>query len=278
VRLLETSLAAAMVLMATGAGTAQADETGKACAASFEKSQYLMKDGKFRAAQVDALSCSADSCPTFVREACQKVLADIDSGQPTVVFAAQDASGADLVDVRVELDGQPFVARLSAEAVPIDPGAHTLRLFHGDEPPIDQQVLVRVGEKNRLVRATFWARSKPPTPIVPDVPAGQTTRGPVWPAIVVGVGGLASIGVSIGVGVSAKSDVDHLRDTCAPHCASSTVSDVNTRVVASDVLLGVGVVAVGVAAAMYLLRSDGHEAPPVALHLTPTPSGFALAF
>ena len=87
------------------------------------------------------------------------------------------------------------------------------------------------------------------------------------------------IGASIAVGVSAKSNLDHLRTSCAPNCASSDVASVNARGIASDVLLGAGVVAVGVATVLFFVRRGGHEASPAAWHVVPMPAGgVALAF
>jgi len=268
---------AGVVALTTMAGFARADETGKACAARFEKAQYLQKDGKLRDARVESLACGAAPCPGFMREACQKLLSDIDLAQPTLVLGAQDAAGADLVEVRVTLDDQPFLPRLGADAVPVDPGEHTFRFFVADRPPATQHALVRTGEKNRVVRVTIpLPPSALPQPAGPaTVPEGKS-GGLVLP-IVVGAVGVATIAASIGVGASAKSDLDGLRTSCAPHCSASDVSSVNTRGAVSDVLLGVGVTGVAIAAVLFFVRR-GHEAPPVALSLVPSTGGVGFSF
>jgi hypothetical protein len=256
----------------------RADDAARACATSFEQSQYLQKDGKLHDARAQANTCSAATCPAFVRDACQKLLADIDASQPTMVFAAQDASGADLVAVRVDLDGQPLVAQLGAGAIPIDPGQHTLRFVYGDQPPIEQQVLARVSEKNRIVRVVFSAagRAVASPPVAAPPPAAATSKsGSVWPSLLVGALG----GASVGVGVGAKSEADHLRATCAPRCSATDVSSINTRLVVSDVLLGAGVAVVGVATVMFILRGGGREAQAAAPPVVAMPGGgFGLAF
>jgi hypothetical protein len=99
---------------------------------------------------------------------------------------------------------------------------------------------------------------------------------PIWPSIVVGAAGVATVAASIGVGIGAENEASHLRDTCAPHCAASAVDDANNRLLVSDVLLGVGIAAAGVATVLFLSRHGSHEAPPVALHVTLT--GASVAF
>jgi hypothetical protein len=271
---------AAGILIASSPHTSRGDEATKACAASFEQSQYLQKDRKLKDARAAALACSATGCPSFVRDACQKLLADIDTTQPTVVLAAQDEAGVDLALVRVDLDGQPFVSQLGPGAVPIDPGEHTLRFVYGDQPPVEQHVMIRVAEKNRLLRAVFAA----PLPTGPDPrrlallpPALPPRSRSAWPSIVVGTLGLGAIGASVGIGASAKADADNLRSTCAPRCASSDVSSVDTRLVVSDVLLGGGIAVVGVAVVLFVFRGVHGESPAPPVVASPN-GGLALAF
>ena len=259
-----------------GAPLARADEATKACATAFEQAQYHQRDQKLASARASAVTCAAATCPAFVRDACQKILSDVEAAQPTLVFAAQDALGNDLVDVRVEIDGQVLTEKLGPEAVPVDPGEHSLR-FVSPAGALEQHVLARVGEKNRIVRVTLPARpaaTGPGTP--PSPPAPGPSRWSPWPTAIAGGVALAAIGASIGVGASAKSDADHLRATCAPACAHSDVSSVDTRVVVSDVLLGAGVAAAAVAVVFVFVGRGRAEAPVAALRATP--EGVAFAF
>ncbi len=272
-------IVASALLVASG--SARGDESSKVCARSFEESQYLQKDGKLLDARLKALACGASTCPAFIREACQKILADIDSAQPTVVLAVHDAAGADLVDVRVDLDGHPFLPRVGAQAVPVDPGDHTFRFFHADDPPVEEHALIRVSEKNRIVRVAFSASTRSEPVVATPPPAVQPTSfwAAAWPSVVVGALGLGAVGASVGVGVDAKNDADNLRATCAPRCTTSAVNDVNSRLLVSDVLLGAGVVVVGVATVLFFVRHGSHESKPAAWRLVPGPSGgVALGF
>jgi hypothetical protein len=146
------------VVVVLGAGApreSSSDEAAKACAASFEQAQALQKSLRLEAARVAAVACTASTCPAFVRDVCVPLVASIDAAQPTLVLSAQDSTGTDLVSVRVDLDGKLLVPRLGADAVAVDPGEHSVRFIFGAEPPVEQHLLLRVGEKNRAVKATF---------------------------------------------------------------------------------------------------------------------------
>lgn len=268
--------ALAVVLSSTGALADAA--TTKACTESFEKVQYLQKDNKLRAAREQAAVCARDACPKFVRDECNKWLADIDASQPTVVISAHDDKGADLADVKVDVDNELLQAQLTGTSVAIDPGPHTLRFTRAGQPPIEQKVVIRVTEKNRIVKVDFPAAVAASTTPSDSSASPGSARGPLWPGLVVAGVGVAAIGASIGIGLVASSDADNLRNTCAPRCSHDAVSAVDTKVIISDVLLGVGVVAAGVAVWMLIARPGGHEARTTAFHWVPTASGVRFAF
>ena len=265
---------AALLVLATAASPALAD--AKACSESFEKAQYLKKDGKLSAAREQALVCAHEGCPGFMRDECTKMVGEIDSAQPSVIFAVRDAKGSDLADVRVEVDGAVFAERVGGAALPIDPGEHTLRFTHAGDAPLEQHVIIRITEKNRLVSAQFPAASQTTTvgSQTGEQPAPTKTRGPLWPGFVLTGVGLVLGGVSIGLGVDAQSTVDRLRTTCAPKCAHSDVSAVDTQLVVSDVLLVAGIAAVGVATVLFIVRPGGHEERAM-VGVAPTAGGFA---
>ncbi len=266
------------VLAALPALADETTTTHEECAAAFEKAQYLRKDDKLAGAKQQALVCAREECPGFVRDECTRILSGIESAQPTIVIAARDASGADLADVRVEVDGKPLVDRLNGQALAVDPGEHTLRYTHGSLPPVEQHLVIRVAEKNRLVDVRFAAGTAKPTatPAAPSsTPAGRA-RGPLWPAILASGVSVAAVAAAVGTGIDAKSTADALRSTCAPRCVHGDVSAVNTELIVSDVLLGVGVVAAAVATWLFIARPGGHEGHPTAtVGFGPTPDGAA---
>jgi len=263
----------AALVLATAASPALAD--AKACSESFEKAQYLKKDGKLTSAREQALVCAREGCPGFMRDECTKMVGEIDAAQPSVIFAVRDAKGADLADVRVEVDGAAFAERLNGSAMPLDPGEHTLRFQHAGDAPLEQHVIIRITEKNRVISAQFPATAQTSsTTTTEQSSSARSTRGPLWPGFVVAGVGLALGGVSIALGLDAQSTVNRMRTTCAPACAHSDVSAVDTQLIVSDVLLVAGIAAVGVATVLFILRPGGHE-ERATVGIAPTTGGFA---
>lgn len=89
---------------------------------------------------------------------------------------------------------------------------------------------------------------------------------------------MVALGVSLVVGLGAKSDADNLKSTCAPHCASTDVDAVRSKVIISDIAFGVGIVAAGIATYLLVTRApakEGAKERPAAtsLQVGPTPGG-----
>ena len=129
-------------------------------------------------------------------------------------------------------------------------------------PPVEREVLVAAGDKNRIVAASFGAPAAPyatgpltsrapasPEPAPP--PAERPVPAAVWVLGGVGVAALASFA---GFAVAGASQRDDLKSSCEPLCASGDVSKVRTKLVVADVSLGVGIVALGAATYLFVTR------------------------
>jgi hypothetical protein len=258
---------------------AHADDVRKQCADSYEKAQYLQREGKLSAERAELLVCARDACAAFVRTECAKWLGELDANQPTVIFALRDADGNDLTAVRVEVDGALLTETVGGNAFPIDPGEHTLRFSRAAGAPLEQRIVVRLTEKNRIVKAEFPRPVTAPAPVPAKAalppPAPVSTRGSLAPALVVGGVALGALAVSIGLGVSAKADADDLRATCAPRCAPGSTDPIQTKLIVSDVLTGVGLVGLGVATVLFIVRPGKSSAPTVGF--APTWGGAAFS-
>src|SRR6185503_18813525 len=97
------------------------------CIAHNEKSIQLRVDHKLQESREELLQCARPGCPGEIRSECERRLATVNAELPTVVVSAKDPSGADLIDVRVTIDGTRAVDKLDGAPITLDPGAHVFR-------------------------------------------------------------------------------------------------------------------------------------------------------
>jgi hypothetical protein len=290
------------------AGTAAHADSKQECAAAYEKTQALRETGQLRDARLQAIACSAPTCSAYVTRDCLQWLTEIDGILPTVVFTADDGAGADIVAVRVTVDGQTAAAKLDGKAVSLDPGEHVVRFEMAGAPAIEQKVLIRQGEKNRRLAASFKKAppltppAQPPTapPVKPTVAAASEApfvpepaprRGgvPTW-AWIAGGAGVAALGVSAGFGASALGAQSKLVTACGGNpalCPKSTqavtVPLADQRTLDRNVFLGLaaaGVVGIGAAILGIATAPPKASSPQTSLVVAPygssTGAGLAL--
>ena len=162
--------------------------------------------------------CIRDACPTFVRNECTEWLAEVEASLPTVVLAARRGD-QDLDEVRVTMDGHPIADRLTGTAIPLDPGTHVFRFELEGSPPIEQRVLVRVGEKNRRVAVSFGAETADNTlGATAEADADIRTKGLDKRTVSYALAGLgaAALGSFAFFALTGKSDENDLRDWRQP--------------------------------------------------------------
>jgi hypothetical protein len=268
------AIAASGMLVSSVAREARATGPALDCPSSSEEGQRLRDKNKYLEARAMFRACSQSTCPAIVRKDCSKWLAEIDDSQPSIVIAAQDATGADLSAVRVMLDDKQVASRIDGSPIAIDPGEHSLRVETEGHAPLSQRVIVRVNEKNRLIRVVFQdgpkpAVSGPPKPPAGDAPTSGASSGagagagagsgPPVLGFVVGGLGLLALGSFAYFGLTSKSDLGALRSECAPFCDQSKLDDVKSRMLIADVSLGVGIVALGVAVVIFATSGGGKK-------------------
>ena len=174
----------------------------------------------------------------------------------------EDATGGDVPDGKVLLDGEPMVRAADGRATPVDPGTHKVVWSRDTGRSVEQDVVVREGERNRVIvlRAPspgLTAHAGSPSAgdaSEPSPPAPAHARGPL-PFIVGGLG-LAMAGAGAvfwGIGLNDRSN---LSTSCAAAhaCAQGDVDASHTKLIVGDILVGVGIVAV--ATAVYLYVTD----------------------
>ena len=259
----------------------------KECVAAADEGQKLRDESKLNAAREKFITCAAKACPSVVSKQCSQWLIETEKDMPTMTFRALDDQGKETVAVKVMVDGAKVSDTVDAHALALDPGEHKVRYERADGRAIEEKILLRPGEKNRLIELTFQvkvvAAVEAPKPIAPPPPAEPDDgfRIPLlgWVGIGVGAVGIASTVILASSANSAETD---LRNTCAPSCDPSLKSSIDTKVALANVGLVVGIAGVGFAAVVTVLANTGHKtehpvAKSAALSRPPTPPEAAKA-
>ncbi len=270
--LLPTLVAAAGCTALLGWGhDVRADD---ACMTAPVQGQQLQRAGKLLAARQRFAACARKACPAEIVQDCTQWAQQVASALPSVALAARDAAGNDLTDVRVSIDGQAD-AGMTARAVELDPGKHRFVFRRQGSPDATVDVLLREGEKDRPIGATFGVPAEPPPPAPAAPPADEprdASSRPVplgaWIAGGIGVLGFVGFGAFGGIGVSDRS-----ASGCDTGCSSSQKDRVDTELRVADISLGVGVVGLGVATVLFLTRPSAAESAAVLLDVRPAPGG-----
>jgi hypothetical protein len=230
------------------------------CAESYEAAQERRAAGDLQSALEQLKLCVREECRDFMRADCSTWMGQVEAAMPTVVFAAR-RDGRDLSQVKVLRDGEVMTEVLDGAPISLNPGRYSFRFEASGSPPENLDLVIRAGEKNRIVRIDFspsrpagappQASAQPgqPPPEHPSADGGTNALPIVLGAVgVAGVAGFATFAV---VGREQESD---LQATCAPHCTDAQVAPVRTKYLVADVSLGVGIL--GLAASTYFFLQE----------------------
>jgi hypothetical protein len=222
-------------------------------------------------------------------------MTDNDRNTPSVVIEARDHGGRDVVDVRVSIDRELVALTLSGHALPVDPGVHRFRFEYRKFPAIEQQVVIREGEKDRKIAIQFadpasaHAPEPPPAPVPAPEPAAPPTVAPAAPApepetpsapspwlhepvgvYVLGGVGLVSLASFAYFGLSGLSQRGDL-ENCKPNCGLDDVQSAHNKLVVADISWIAGAAALGGA---FLIHLGNHkDETSVAWYAAPSPTG-----
>ncbi len=274
----------ATIFSSAGARARDPDETD-VCVAASEQGQQLRDDGKYASAREAFARCARETCPSLVKHDCLQWLVDLDQRSPTIVLSARGETGDDLVAVHVFLDGAPIAEKLDGEPLRVDPGAHSVRYEAQGSAPVVAHVVIRAGEKNRILAVQFTDHARGPRVAGEALPDAAAERGQLQggararrtPLLAWAFGGLAAAGFAseayFGISGMAQRSRDLAAGGCAPRCGSSEVGAIQTNFAIADVSLGVGVVSAGLA--VYFFLRPGAPAPPVVVGFAPLTDGAA---
>ena len=263
-----------------------------ACVTFHASGQRGMRSGALRQAAKDFTACGSDeSCPAAVRNECVELYASVERMLPTVIFSVVDEQGRDVTAVKVSSGEELLLQSLDGRAVPFDPGKYQFKIELPWGEVVTQDVLIREGEKNRLVSLKVKDPSQvapavtaPPTSgTVPEggapLPPEKPNRTPPAFWVMAGVG-VAAVGTGAVFEILGYTQHSDLAD-CSPRCPASRRDDYDTiqrNYLIGDIALGVGVVSLGVAAVIFATSGSAKEASSAAaaaprLAITPTFGG-----
>jgi hypothetical protein len=270
---------ALLFVAATLVSTAAFADDKAACLDAASKGQTLRDAHKLVEARQQLRICAAATCPAVVQTDCVGWLADVEQALPSVVVSAKSGAGADLVDVKVSVDGQLLSSRIDGQAVAMDAGPHTFHFEGADGTSLDQQVVVREGEKNQTIAVVLGKPATTQEGQLGQPPPASTGLGTQKVlGLVVGGVGVAGIAVGSVFGLLTASAISQQKSDCAsstncphPQAAASDHSTWTTDSTVSTVAFIAGGVLLAGGAVLFLLP---HQSPaqPAATGLVVTPS------
>lgn len=257
----------------------------KACFAAHESGQQARNDGKLTAAREQLLVCADAACPDVVRAECAKWVTEITQQQPSLVFAVTDAQGKDVAVVSITVDGKEIATRLDGNPIAVDPGPHKLTFRIAGQPERTEEIVLRAGEQNRLIKVT-WADGAAAPPVGPKAATDSSSGPEVHPAAwVLGTAGIIGLGLfaafaALGNAEYAEAEAPASEGGCAPSCSEDIVDSVFTKHLVADISLGVGAASLGAAIIVAIVSVSGgdDEKPTVSLVATPTATGGFASF
>ncbi len=267
-----STLTLGLAMLLASAHAAAQVPTKAACIDAHARAKVATSEDRIIEARDALLVCAHEKCPTAIRAECTDALVDAKKQISTVMLSAKDAAGKDMTEVRVLMDGKPLVDKLGGDVLEIAPGEHTFRFEAAGQKPVEKKLLVLIGEHNILVQVSIGGAEPAPTPppppvatvVAPPPPPAAKPAPPkpaedggfnmrLVPVIALGGAGVASAIAAVAFGVAAKNKASDLRGSCAPNCTSDQASSVDSKLLLSDVFLGVSVAAFAGAVIYYFV-------------------------
>jgi len=239
----------------------------KECAAAYVEAQKLKSSSSFKKAREQLILCAKDECLAAVKKDCVAWLDEVNAALPSIVIEAKGPDGKETFDVKVSIDGEVVAEKLDVKAIEVDPGTHKLTLEYAGEAPVEQELILRQGQKNKTIEVSFAKKSEAKPPVTspdpepepePDVKSDGAGKPPTLSYVLGGVGLLALGGTAFfWLGANgAESDLES--KGCEPNCDQADVDAIKQKRLIGDIALGVGVACIG--AAVYLWLAPGKKA------------------
>lgn len=246
--------------------------TKEQCVKFNEHGQALRDQHQLRSAREQFVACSAQGCPTAVREDCEEQLEKVDSALPSVLISVRSRAGDTLRAVTVRIDGEVVTTRLDEVALAVDPGEHEFSFESVGYAKKSISVRTREGIHDQKVTISLEPNPAPATnssaPSIEPATASAAPSGPsdeslpprrVLTYALAGAGAVA-LGLGVAFGVSAKVRYDDATgpDRCPggpPNCDARAVDGVHgayDTATASTALFVIGAALAGAAVVLWL--------------------------
>ena len=237
------------------------------CMRAHEQAQVLRLDGNLMQSKSALKACSLEVCPAVIQRDCVRWLDEVSTQIPSVVFEAITESGA-AQRVTVKQGEQVLALELDGRPLAMNPGYYEFRFELPGQASKLVAVLLKQGEKNRLVSVDFRQAANPSTTntalmATPPAPSVAVSSRPT-PTSVYVFAGLTVVGASAAtiLGINTRMKEDRAYDDCAPKCPENQVDSIKNWALATDIALGVAAVSAVTAFVLYLQR-------PVVTELVP---------
>lgn len=218
---------ARLVVVAAGLAATLATSSARAdaqvCPEAALEGQSLRDAHRLVEARDHFRTCAREDCPRVVQRDCVAWLADLERNLPTIVLAAKDASGRDVIAVRVSMDGREVATKLDGQSLALDPGEHAFLFEQSDGTQTTVPALVNEGEKNKVIGAVMGAL----VARLPDGPTPSPEKGSVLRPLsyVLGGTGVLAAGFGATFGLLAMSEKSRANCSSAGVCAPAPLAD-----------------------------------------------------
>ncbi len=159
-RTLRAGAALAAVMVLTAPGSSAAARENKACMTAYKRGTQLTKDAKFHLAKEAMTACTKLTCSAALRKECMSKVDQLNLDAPTLVPEVTDDRGRPVTDVRIMMDGKPWVTKVDGRAMPVDPGLHVFTFESRGVVFAKERMVILQGQRNRPISASLvWERS-----------------------------------------------------------------------------------------------------------------------
>jgi hypothetical protein len=251
---------------------AMADDKA-ACLEAAAKGQRLRGSHQLVEAREQMRACAAAQCPAVVQTDCARWLDEVEAALPTVVLAARGGTGVDLFDVKVTVDGKLVASKLDGEGAPMNAGPHTFHFEGADGTSVDQQVMIKEGEKNQVVSVVLGsipAAVPGPAGLPETVPGAERATSSPWKTVGWVVGGVGVAGLAVGTVFGLVAIGDKNAAHCADNlCDPGKASGIKSAALVSDIGWISGGVLLATGAALVLFTPRGRTEAAVTVRMAP---------